>query len=88
MFLGAVAVKIVSAATGEDLNNYTATGKYFFQSIPDNVPPNHNSWGLLDVTYAFTNVWQIWRPDNDNTMFIRKRTSESWEGWKEVSFVS
>lgn len=79
---------------GEDLNNYTKQGIYFFRNnavTPTNIPAGSNGW--LVVLPGNTNniVKQIWfrfgSAGNHFQTFVRTCLVGTWTEWKEYSIT-
>lgn len=79
--------------TGQDLNNYTTPGVYFFNGdyTPSNTPPdNNNGWVQVFANNSRSMVKQTWyrggkMNSNDHQTYIRTYINGSgWSNWHAV----
>lgn len=87
---GNTKVTVVTTA-GEDLNDYTKPGWYYFESsyTPTNIPAGSNGWLQVVDTPDHVNSWikQIWYRSgtpgtNDQQTFVRtKLNNNAWGAW-------
>lgn len=83
-------LKADSQSSGQDLNNYTTEGFYFFSSgnIPTNVPSGVNGF-LLVIKSSYNVVKQFWiRQGSENTQsdtWVRLLTSSGWTTWRKYA---
>lgn len=85
---------IVVTTIGEDLNNYTESGIYYFDGnhTPTNIPTGVNGWLQVMSSSVTTNVKQIWYRhgtinSNDYQTFVRTKTGSGWSTWQQFQMV-
>ena len=74
-----------------DLDDYTETGTYYFNSnyTPTNIPTGVNGWLQVMASIDGLTVKQIWFRHgtintNDYETYIRTRTLEGWSNWQRL----
>lgn len=91
--IGAVPQCVAVRTTGQDLNNYTTDGWYYFASDykPSNIPAGSNGWLQVITATLSTGTYckQLWyrlgtTNSNDFHIFVRTRNTTTWSNWVMV----
>lgn len=91
--IGAVPQCVAVRTTGQDLNNYTTDGWYYFASDykPTNIPAGSNGWLQVITATLSTGTYckQLWyrlgtTNSNDFHIFVRTRSTTTWSNWAMV----
>lgn len=73
--------------TAIDANNYTTTGNYWIQAVPNSNTPDGSAWAYLQVV-AYPDVQRIkqtWQRDNNaNEAYTRLKTGNTWSVWQKT----
>ena len=73
--------------TAIDANNYTTTGNYWIQAVPNSNTPDGSAWAYLQVV-AYPDVQRIkqtWQRDNNaNEAYTRLKTGNDWSDWQKT----
>lgn len=73
--------------TAIDANNYTTTGNYWIQAVPNSNTPDGSAWAYLQVV-AYPDVQRIkqtWQRDNNaNEAYTRLKTGNTWSDWQKT----
>ena len=73
--------------TAIDANNYTTTGNYWIQAVPNSNTPDGSAWAYLQVV-AYPDVQRIkqtWQRDNNvNEAYTRLKTGNNWSEWQKI----
>ena len=73
--------------TAIDANNYTTTGNYWIQAVPNSNTPDGSAWAYLQVV-AYPDVQRIkqtWQRDNNaNEAYTRLKTGNTWSDWQKA----
>lgn len=87
--LGAAADCITISAEGEDLDDYTTEGWYYFRNAPTNIPGGVNGWLRVVLAPGTACVKQIWYRfgtpgTNDFNTWVRTYGSNTgWGDWAQ-----
>ena len=73
--------------TAIDANNYTTTGNYWIQAVPNSNTPDGSAWAYLQVV-AYPDVKRIkqtWQRDNnENEIYTRLLIGDNWTSWQRT----
>lgn len=73
--------------TAIDANNYTTTGNYWIQAVPNSNTPDGSAWAYLEVVAepAVERIKQTWQRDNNaNEAYTRLKTGNTWSDWQKA----
>lgn len=73
--------------TAIDANNYTTTGNYWIQAVPNSNTPDGSAWAYLEVVAepAAERIKQTWQRDNNaNEAYTRLKTGNTWSDWQRA----
>lgn len=73
--------------TAIDANNYTTTGNYWIQAVPNSNTPDGSAWAYLEVVAepAAERIKQTWQRDNNaNEAYTRLKTGNTWSDWQKT----
>lgn len=73
--------------TAIDANNYTTTGNYWIQAVPNSNTPDGSAWAYLEVVAepAVERIKQTWQRDNNaNEAYTRLKTGNTWSDWQKT----
>lgn len=94
--LGAAADFVTIAASGENLDNYTTAGWYYFRNSPTNIPSGSNGWLHVMTAPTLAIVKQVFYrygtpSSNDYQTWVRTKNTEAnggtWGKWWRYAVI-